>query len=159
MSELIDKEQFINRIRRSRKAWEKALLLLDDHTLQQPGFSGEWSGKDVIAHITWHEKEMNGLIGAHALVGSELWHLPLDQRNAAIYAENKDRSLDGVRQEARQVYAQLLKLLDTLSEEDLHDPGRFSDMPPDWQPWTLIAENTYEHYDDHLPQALAFLAR
>jgi hypothetical protein len=113
----------------------------------------------VIAHITWHEKEMIGLIEAHALVGSELWDLPLDRRNAVIYDRNKDRSLEDVQQEARQVYAQLLERLDTLSEADLHDPGRFPNMPPDWQPWKLIAENTYEHYDDHLSQALAFHAQ
>jgi hypothetical protein len=23
-------------------------------------------------------------------------------------------------------------------------------MPPDWQPWTIIAQNTYEHYQDHI---------
>jgi uncharacterized damage-inducible protein DinB len=153
------KEQFIEQVRASREAWEQALLPLDDHTLQQPGFSGEWSGKDVIAHITWHEKEMIGLIEAHALVGSDLWDLPLDERNAAIYAENRDRALEEVRQEADQVYAQLLDQLSTLTEEDLHDPARFPDMPSDWQPWKLIAGNTYEHYDDHLPQALAFHAQ
>ena len=26
-----------------------------------------------------------------------------------------------------------------------------------WQPWKLIAENTYEHYQDHLQDAQAFL--
>jgi hypothetical protein len=38
----------------------------------------------------------------------------------------------------------------------LHDPGRFTDMPPDWLPWDLLAQNTYEHYQDHL---LDFTAR
>jgi hypothetical protein len=24
-------------------------------------------------------------------------------------------------------------------------------MPPDWQPWMIIVQNTYEHYQDHIP--------
>jgi hypothetical protein len=23
-------------------------------------------------------------------------------------------------------------------------------MPPDWHPWTIIADNTYEHYQHHI---------
>ena len=151
--------ELIDRIRASREAWEQAILPLDDHTLEQAGFCGEWSGKDVIAPLTWHEKEMIGLVEAHVLAGSPLWDLPLDRRNAAIYEQNKDRSLEDVRREAEQIFEKLLEKLGALDDQDLHDPGRFSDMPADWQPWKLIAENTYEHYDDHVQQAQAFHAQ
>jgi hypothetical protein len=149
----------IERIRTSRQAWEQVIVPLNDSSLQRAGFCGEWSVKDVIAHLTWHEKEMIGLIEAHALVGSKLWNLPLDQRNAAIYEQNRQRSLEDVQQEGMQVYAQLIEQLLTLSEDDLHDPVRFPGMPPDWQPWKLIAENTYEHYEDHTQQAQTFHAQ
>lgn len=29
-------------------------------------------------------------------------------------------------------------------------------MPPDWQPAKLIAENSYEHYPQHIPQIQAW---
>ena len=31
-------------------------------------------------------------------------------------------------------------------DKDLMDPARFSGMPADWEPWQVIASNTYEHY-------------
>ena len=143
------KSELLANIRQARADWEAALAQLDDPQILHPG-TGGWSLKDVIAHITWHEREMIGVAQAHALVGSEMWGWPLDERNHAIYLSNKDRSLVDVRQEAGQVYPQLLQALDTLSDDELSDPARFPGMPQDWQPWKLIAENTYEHYLDHL---------
>lgn len=159
MDKPIDKAQLIDRIQQARAEWDILIAQIDDAQLIQAGFCQDWSAKDVVAHIVWHEREMIGVMQAHALVASELWELPLDQRNAAIYNLNQDRSLKNVQFEARQVFQSLMQWLNTLSEEDLHDPGRFPGMPPDWEPWKLIAENTYEHYQDHLPQAQAWLAK
>jgi hypothetical protein len=44
----------------------------------------------------------------------------------------------------------MLALLKDLDESALDDAGSFAEMPPDWQPWSVIASNTYEHYDDHV---------
>ena len=104
---------------------------------------------DVIAHIAWHEGQMVGVLEAHDLVGSELWDLPLDQRNAAIYEVYKDHPLAEVRQEALQTYEIMMKLLASFPAGDLEDTASFPNMPPEWQPWELIANNTYEHYEDH----------
>jgi len=32
-------------------------------------------------------------------------------------------------------------------------------MLPDWLPWIIIAENTSEHYDDHIPQVRTALEK
>jgi hypothetical protein len=141
----------LSRIHSSRARWDAVLAGMDDERLVQPGFAGDWSAKDVIAHIAWHERQMIGLVQARALAGSELWNLPLHERNDAIYRANRDRPLDEVRREAAESYDRLLDVLETLSDEDLVDSGRFSGMPADWQPWQVIAGNTFEHYLDHLP--------
>lgn len=159
MSEPITKSQLLDRTRRARAELDALLARVDDAEMVQAGICGEWSAKDVLAHITWHEREMIGTLQAHALDGSELWDLPLDQRNAAIFEENKDRSLQDVRDETQPVFNLLLQWVESLPEEDLHDPGRFPGMPDDWQPWKLIAENTYEHYEDHIPQFREWLMR
>jgi hypothetical protein len=104
----------------------------------------------LIAHLTWHEREMVGLIEAHALVGSELWNLPTDERNVAIYEEFKELPLEQVLEESTQIYQQLIEVLPSLTDQDLTNPESFPNMPPDWQPWTIIAQNTYEHYQDHI---------
>jgi uncharacterized damage-inducible protein DinB len=159
VNEPMDKSQLIERIRRSRAAWEAVIAPLDDEQMVQAGVCGTWSVKDLIAHISWSEREMINVLETRALVGSELWLLPTDQRNAAIFEENKHRSLQDVRAEAREVFDTLLACLERLEEQDLHDPSRFSQMPREWQPWKVLAGNTYEHYEDHMPQVQAWLNR
>ena len=76
---------------------------------------------------------------------------------AAVFEQNRNRSLQEVLAESRQVYRDLLQALQPLSDEDLNDPGRYKDMPAVWQPWNLISENTYEHYADHANDIRAWL--
>lgn len=147
----MDKPTFLEKLRTSRARWEAALARLDQSQMETPGKAGPWSVKDIIAHLTWFEREMVGLLNARALVGSALWNLPQDERNAAIYAENRHRPLYQVLAEAPKVYRQMLAGVEGLSDEELNDPKRFINMPEDWVPWEILAQNSYEHYDAHLP--------
>ncbi|MEI6309396.1 MAG: DinB family protein [bacterium] len=115
--------------------------------------------KDLIAHLSWRQREMVGVLKTHALVGSLRWDWPIERRNEAIFLENRERPLEEIREEARGAFTQLLDLLESLPEEDLFDPGRFPGIPPDWQPWTVIASNAYEHDEAHLRQLQAWLER
>ena len=152
-------QQLTKTIQNARTTWEALLRQVDQGQFTAPGVAGDWTLKDIIAHITWHEKEMVGLIQAHALVGSELWNLPTDERNAAIYDQVRDQPLEQVLEESVQVHQQLLNALPSLSDEDLTDPSGFPNMPPDWQPGMIIAQNTYEHYQDHIQDVERWLAR
>lgn len=125
--------------------------------MTEPGLAGEWSLKDIIAHVTWGEREMVGVLEARALVGSDLWNVSTDERNAAVYEQNRDRPLGDVLAEAQEIHAQLFTALEMLTDEDLNDPQRFQDMPADWIPWKLIAGNSYGHYDEHSPSIRAWL--
>ena len=80
-----------------------------------------------------------------------------DERNAAIFAENRDRPLKDVLAEAEQVYQQLVAGVQTLVDEDLVDPGRFAEMPADWAPWQIMADNSYDHYLQHISSVRAWL--
>src|SRR5262245_35387217 len=151
----MEKAAFLADLDAERARWDAALAQVDEARLRQMSTAGEWSIKDLVAHVTWFEREMVNMLRKRALAGSDLWNLPQDERNAAIYAENRDRTPGEVLDEARRVYAELRELLTSVTSEDLADPGRFRDMPPTWIPWRVLAENTYEHYRDHLKQLLA----
>jgi hypothetical protein len=151
-------QELIDLVKQERTTWEAVLEQINEQMMTQPGVSGEWSLKDVIAHITWHENEMVGMINAHALEGSDLWNLITDERNAIIHEENRDKSLAEVLDESKQVYLLLMDLLPTMSDDDLTNPENFTGMPPDWQPWTIIADNTYEHYQHHIADIKRWLA-
>jgi len=153
----MDKIRFLDTLLAERAEWDRVLSQIDVARMVVPRVAGEWSVKDVVAHVTWFEREMVGVLTAYALVGSDLWDLPGDERNRVIFEQNRQRPLDDVLTEARQVFDQLLAAVRPLSDEDLVDPGRFRDMPADWVPWQILAGNTYEHYRDHLPALRAWL--
>ena len=153
----MNKTEFIATLNAELAAWETCLAQVGKARMAESGVTGEWSVKDMIAHITWFEREMVGVLRARALIGSDLWNLPQDQRNAAIFEQNRYRSLDDVLAEAPWVYPQLVEAVHTLDDQDLNDPSRFTDMPADWVPWQIIAGNSFEHYRAHASDVRAWL--
>jgi hypothetical protein len=155
----MDKTELLDTIGAEHARWEAVLEEVDEARMSEAGVVGEWSVKDLIAHITWSERQMVGMLRARAFVGSELWQLSQDERNAAIFEQNRHRSLKEVREEARQVFAQLLEELEGLTEEEVHDPGRFPGMPAEVPPWRIIAGNTFWHYREHTEDIRAWLEK
>ena len=127
----MDKLSFINKVQEAREEWQSLIEEVDKPRMIEPGLPGGWSVKDVIAHITWYEREMIGMLKAMALEGSDLWQLPQDKRNVPIYDENRDRPLEEVLSEAEQVYDLLFEAIASISEDELSDSSHFRDMPSD----------------------------
>jgi len=156
--------EFIVSMRRARAAWDALIAQIPPSHLGRPLPGGSWTLKDIIAHLTWHEAQMIGVLEAHALVGSAWWNLPLDERNANIYVLNQGRSLDEALTESRQVFDRLIALIEGLTQglpsasPGFQDLPAFAGFPPGWEPWKILAENTYEHYEQHLPQLQAWAA-
>jgi len=118
-----------------------------------------WSLKDVLAHIAWHDDQMIEVCEKRDLAGSSWWTLPLEERNQNIYEQYRDTPLDEILEFFKTSHAYMMKALKTLSDEDLNDPKRFHDMPEDWTPWRMLANNTYEHYIRHIGQIHAIARR
>src|SRR5437879_11568022 len=136
MSEKISKAKFLQDLQAGRAEWDALLAEVDPARMEEPDVEGEWSVKDIIAHVTWGEREMVGVLRARALVGSDLWDLPTqDERNAAVYEEVRRKPLSDVLTESHEVYRQLLEAAQALPEQALNDPGQFTDMPAHWVPW------------------------
>ncbi len=142
--------EFIEKVKQSHHQYMTVVSALSQEQLCQVNTNGDWSVKDIIAHITWYEKEMVEVIKERALRGSPLWEISLDQRNQIIHEEVKDLPLSIVLAEADQVFQSLMILLNVLNDEELTEPKYFQEMPSDWIPWEVIASNTFEHYPIHV---------
>ena len=154
----MDKLDFLNRMKDARNAWEALVDCVDPSRLTQGGVVGAWSIKDLIAHISWHDAQMVGVIEARALVGSDWWGLSTDERNAKIYDLNKDRPLEAVREEAARNFEAFYRGVEQLDSRALVDPTFFRDMPGDWTPHDMFAQNAHEHYLHHVADVNAWLA-
>ena len=155
----MDKEEFMRKFHAARSEWDSMLAEVGTARMLEPGV-GDWTVKDVIAHNTWNEREMVEMLGRHSMEtpGAGLWLLSNDERNRAIYEMYRDVPLSQVLAEARQVYDDLVRLLDKTSEDDLNDPTRFEGMPTDWIPWKIIAGCSFRHYPDHISDVNRWLA-
>ena len=151
----VGRSELLAMVRSAHADWEALLREIPPAWLTEPGLPGGWSVKDVIAHITWGEREALGLMAARALVGSDLWRLTDDERNAIVFQQNRHRDLDDVLAESREIFTRYLEALEALSEEDLNDPRRFAGMPLDWRPWRVLYDP--HHYQHHAADIRAWL--
>ena len=142
----------IEAIEAARENWNYAIGLVPEDKREWKPAPDAWSLKDVIAHIAWHDDQMIELAETKDLVGSPWWDLPTDERNDRIYEQYKDAPLDEVLAFAEDAYTRMMAALETLSDGDMDDGSRFTDMPEGWIPWRMLASNTYEHYLRHVAQ-------
>ena len=146
----MDKKTLLETLKSERVKWDALIARIDENRMAEAGASGDMSVKDTIAHITWFEREMVNVLNEQALVGSPLWNLPPDERNAAIWEEGRKRPLSTTLTEAAEIYAQLIAALEQFPHDNLTDASLFRDMPPEWVPWQIIAQNSFEHYQHHV---------
>src|SRR6266568_7349401 len=153
------KATLLKTLTETRAAWEALLAQIDEERMFQPGAAGNWSVKDVIAHVTWGESEIAPVLRTHVLAGSDLWNLSDEERNEITYQQNKDRPLHDIVNEERQAYTALLEVVQQLRDEDLNDPHCFKNMPKAWRPWQLIAGDSFKHYEAHMPSLRQWLTK
>jgi hypothetical protein len=147
----MDKTEFLNTLLKERAAFEMLLAEVPKEQKEVPGVEGNWSMKDLLAHISWYEREMVNLLESRQLKGSSLWLESPENRNQEIYVQNKHRPLSEILAESQTIFDQLLREVRAMKEVDLHEPGRYQGMPPEWVPWRVIAENSFLHYAQHFP--------
>jgi uncharacterized protein (TIGR03083 family) len=148
--ERIASEQLLAMIRADRARFDALLGRVPRDRLTDPILPGGWSVRDVLAHVAWGDRQAIGVMQARALVGSELWELPEDQRNAAVVRESRTRETPDVLDEYRASFETYLSELARLTNDDLNDPRRIRGLAeriPDWPPWRVLYDP--EHYADH----------
>ncbi len=125
------KAQLIAKVRASRAALEKVVAKADPEAMTRPGVCGEWSGKDVLAHVAhWQELHLGWWA---ALQRGETPEVPahgyswergdVDRLNQQIYLEHCDQSLDEVLGYLRETFERFVSVIEETPEEDLFRPG------------------------------------
>ena len=109
--------------------------------LLTPAFVNGWSVKDVLGHIAAWEWRCVGLLNQSHDTNMPLQAAPdVDALNEEIYQERKGWSWDDVAIDAHKAHQALLATIYTLPQARLADPILQK----------AIAEETWEHYEEHL---------
>jgi hypothetical protein len=137
-------DQVLERLERAWADFASSYAGLSDAELLRPGVQGQWSVRDIIAHVTWWEEEA-------------LKHLPLVRRggrpprysvlyggidafNAEMTEQRRHLSLAEVRRQHHDVHARLVAYVRAAPEELYARETRFR---------RRLRLDTYGHYPLH----------
>lgn len=156
------KAKLLADLHREQEQWEALLNQIGETRMDQPDVAGGWSIKDIVAHLTgWRQRTVARLQAAQRGEDDVAvpWpsHLQTDDEiNAWLYEANRDRSVHEVLDDSRQVFQQLVAVIEALPEAELLDPQRF----PWMQGELLTAEALFGHFhEEHEQDMRAWLAR
>jgi hypothetical protein len=140
----MQREQLLKRLERAWKAFNESYADVSDAELLEPGVTGMWSIRDIIAHVTWWEEEA-------------LKHLPLilaggtpprysvtyggiDAFNAMMTEERKRLPLAEVLRQRDDVHCRLIALIEHAPAEQMAGDTRFR---------RRLRLDAYGHYPKH----------
>ncbi len=149
-----NKKQLLRNIETANDRYTEAIKALSPEDFSASARPGEWTAKDIIAHVSswekllceWLEAAWSGIAPQTPVICDEAG---TERINTQIYNKNRDRSLDDILSEVQPTYDRALALVrEYASDENLGDR-----LPYSWaceDPlWKIIAYNTYLHFDEH----------
>jgi len=155
------KSELMHWLQEEYQRWEAFLDQIGTARMDQPGVNGDWSMKDVVAHLTGWNRWLVARLQAAGRGEPETappWPAQLrtdDEINAWIYESNRGRALREVLDESHQVFQELLAVIEGLPDEVRIEPE-----------WHLVwlgdqrfpAGEFFDHFrDDHEPDVRAWL--
>ena len=154
----MDKATLLEKIRASRVETEALLAQLDESHLIKPGVAEGWSVKDLLAHITYWERDTVEVLEAvkRGEVPTVTGEDQTDARNADAVLRSRAHPVAAVLADYSQTNDELIELVEELPEEELTDPDRFP-----WEHglplWQRIAGESYGHEQAHRDQIRAWM--
>jgi hypothetical protein len=162
VTEIASRDRLVAYIQAERAWWADLVEEIGEDRMTEPGPMGEWSFKDLAAHLLgWRDRTIARLEAAAA--GREAPPAPWPQElvdddsiNAWIHERGRDRSVRDVLDDTDRSYERLATAITSLPEDLITRPDAF--------PWlegeALADRKLFGHlHDEHEPDIRAWLAR
>ena len=146
------KHELLQEMAEARAALEDLLARVPEERFLEPGRWGEWTLKDLVAHIAAYERWTAEQCGPDP-APEEIARMRAeseggtDALNDAIYRQHRDDPLESVLAESRAAYETLRRTLEQLDEDAL---GRPRWRTGDAGLLAALPGQSYAHYRDHL---------
>ena len=148
------KTSILDLLQRGHLDEEAFVQELNEQERNAIGTSDHWSVKDHLAHLTfWHQaliQRVTAVLQQQELPPGEEDEQELNEK---VFEQHRSRSWSDVRAESERAYAQLIALLEQLSEEDLTRSERFSSITGGVPLYTFFLGGCYEHDIALTPEA------
>jgi hypothetical protein len=142
-----------------RVHWQGLTAEVGLERMEEPGPMGDWTFKDLTAHLTgWRERTIDRIEAGSGVDPPTPWPAQLttdDEINGWIYTRNRDRPLRDVLSAHDQSFVRLADAIAALPDEDLLAPGRFEWLGGE----ALVDVELFGHlHEEHEPSIRAWLA-
>jgi hypothetical protein len=175
MQHLNTREDLLTTMQELRADLDAVIGQVDEERAVEPGAFGEWSFKDLIAHLTGWRVVTAARLEAGLSHTEPVFPWPpqleegvdpdegdVDEINRWFFEANRDKPLTVVVAESNAAFDRVERAIAIMPEEDLLTSGRFAwpNWPPDIALGPGVVRGTYDHYHvDHEPDIRAWLAR
>jgi hypothetical protein len=162
------KEELLARIDEHRAYWRQLVAEVGEDRMEEPGPMGDWTFKDLAAHLTfWRDWSTARIEAGPGAEPPPIWPANLteydphdpdetdwDPINAWVYAQHHDRSVPDVLADADASFDRLKTAIESLPEQDVMEPGRFS-----WLGDYALADADFggHLHEEHEPSVRAWL--
>jgi len=140
----LDRSQLLKRLDRAWEALKASYNGLSDSELLEPGVTGTWSVRDIIAHVTcWEEEALTHL--PLILAGGRpprysVTYGGIDAFNAQKTEQKRNLSLSEVLQQRDETHRRLIDFIQSVPEDQIARETRFR---------RRLRLDTYSHYPKH----------
>jgi hypothetical protein len=162
----MNKFELLDWLQSEYRQWLAFLDQIDPTLMEQPGVNGDWTMKDMVAHLTgWNRWLVARLQAAQRGEPKPRppWPAQLqteDEINAWLYESNRERSLPEILHEMEQIHQQIVAVIESLPDDVPIDQVETVFHPVWIGEERFLAGEFFHHYrDDHEPDVHAWLAR
>jgi hypothetical protein len=139
----LKKDQVLNRLEKAWATLQESYTGLSDPQLMEPGVMGEWSVKDILAHVTtWEEEALKYL--PLILTGGRppryIQYGGIDAFNAQMAEQKRETALSEILRQLDETHRRLIDYLQSVPEEHFTRETRFRHR---------LRLDTYSHYPMH----------
>jgi hypothetical protein len=140
----MDRQQLLNKLDKAWAALKDSCAGLSDARLTEPGVMGDWSVKDILAHVTtWEEEALKYL--PLILQGGRpprysVNYGGIDAFNAQLREQKRGLSLTDVLRQLDETHRRLIEYVQSAPEEQITQETRFR---------RRLRFDTYRHYREH----------
>ena len=139
----MDRQQLLKQLDKAWAAIKESYAGLSDSQLMEPGVTGHWSVKDILAHVTtWEEEALKylPLIITGGRPPRYIQYGGIDDFNARMTDQKRDLSLSDILRQLDETHRRLIDYVHSVPEEQFTRETRFR---------RRLRLDTYSYYPKH----------
>ncbi len=140
----MDRRQLLQRLDAAWEAFQESYAGLSDAQLMRPGVTGDWSVRDILAHVTtWEEEALTHLpliLAGGTPPRYSVKYGGIDAFNARMTEQKASLSLAAVRRQMDETHRRLIDFVQRAPENQLGGESRFR---------RRLRLDAYGHYPQH----------